>query len=73
MKKGLVDSVKDVTNKTFKTIAELTDWKRVGKVVLVFIPIILFTAFYWVMKYLWKGTEYINQKGDKFLEQFLND
>lgn len=73
MKKGLVDYVKDVTNKTFKTIAELTDWKRVGKVVLVFIPIILFTAFYWVMKYLWKGTEYINQKGDKFLEQFLND
>lgn len=71
MKKGLVDYASDVTNKTFKTIAEFTDWKRVGKVVLVFIPVILFTAWYWVMKNLWKATEYINEKGEDFLDGFL--
>lgn len=71
MKKGLVDYASDVTNKTFKTIAQLTDWKRVGKIVLVFIPVILFTAWYWVMKNLWKATEYINEKGDDFLDGFL--
>lgn len=66
MRKPLVEYFNDSWN----TVANLTDWKYVGKVTLTIVPILLFTAWYWVIKGLWVGTEYINRKGDAFLEEF---
>jgi len=66
MRKPLVEYFNDGWN----SVANFTDWKYVGKVTLTIVPILLFTAWYWVIKGLWLGTEYINNKGDKLLEEF---
>lgn len=66
MRKPLVEYFNDGWN----SVANLTDWKYVSKVTLTIVPILLFTAWYWVIKGLWLGTEYINRKGDAFLEEF---
>lgn len=52
-------------------IVNFTEWKYIGKVALVIVPVLFFTAWYWVVKGIWLGTEFINKKGDKFLETFL--
>tara|TARA_A200000159_G_scaffold144168_1_gene148950 strand:+ start:1279 stop:1482 length:204 start_codon:yes stop_codon:yes gene_type:complete len=58
-------------NDGLDAVASAADWKYVGKVVLVFIPVILFTAWYWTVKVIWLGTDYINKKGDDFLVEFM--
>ena len=73
MKKGLVDYCKDGWVSLSNFVVNLTDWKRVGKVSLAIVPIILFTIWYWVIKWVWNATKYVNKKGDKFFEDFLND
>jgi len=71
MKKGLIDTVGEGFKHSYDVVSNLTDWKYVGKITLAFIPIVVFTAWYWVIKGLWLGTDDINKKGDKFLEGFL--
>lgn len=67
MKKPLVEYFYDGWN----SVVKAADWVYVGKVVLVFIPVVVFTIWYWAIKGLWIGTEYVNKKGDKFLEGFI--
>tara|TARA_B100001057_G_scaffold271412_1_gene271664 strand:- start:44399 stop:44608 length:210 start_codon:yes stop_codon:yes gene_type:complete len=60
-------------NDSIDSISNLTDWKYVGKVVLVFLPVIFFTVWYYTLKGIWLSTEYINKQGDKFLKWFIQD
>lgn len=66
MKKPLVE----YWHSAIDAIVSFAEWKYIGKVCITILPILAFTAWYWVIKGLWVGTEYINRKGDAFLEEF---
>jgi hypothetical protein len=65
--KPLIEYLHDMAD----AVATAADWKYVGKFILVFIPVILFTAWYYIVKTIWRGTEFINKKGDDFLAEFM--
>lgn len=48
------------------------DWKRWGKVALVALPVIIWVAWYEIIKLLHAGSEWFNDFGDEWLENFLN-
>ena len=48
-------------------------YKYWGKVALVIVPVVLWTAWYYAIKYIAKGTEFIQNYGDEWLEEFMRD
>lgn len=56
-----------------KEYALYFNWKRLGKVLLVLIPVLIFSAWFFVEKYLHIVTKKLYEVGDEWLEGFLND
>lgn len=54
-------------------IAGAANWKYVGKVALVIVPAIIWTAYWTVLQPLYKASNWINETGGKLLEEFMND
>lgn len=54
-----------------KKFFEGWDWKRVGKIALVIIPVLVWEIWYFSIRNLHNGSAWINDKGDKILQDFL--
>jgi len=48
------------------------DWKRWGKVALVALPVVIWVAWYEIIKLIHAGNEWINDFGNECLEESLN-
>ena len=55
-----------------KSFIDKIDWKRVGKIALVIIPVLLWEVWYNAIKYINIVNEKINVVGDKFLSDFMD-
>jgi len=49
------------------------NWKRIGKIALVIIPVLLWELWYNTIKLLASANEKINVYGDGFLSNFMNN
>lgn len=47
------------------------NWRRVGKIALVAIPVLVWDVVYFVVTKLYEGCTYIDAKGEKFLDNFM--
>lgn len=48
------------------------NWKRVGKVALVIVPVLVWEVWYNSIKYIALVNEKVNTAGDKFLSKFMS-
>ena len=55
-----------------KNFLQEVDWKRMGKIALVIVPVLLWEVWYNAIKYTNILNEKINTVGDKFLSNFMN-
>ena len=55
-----------------KNFFEVMDWKRIGKIALVIVPVLIWEVWYNVIKLIAGANEKINAAGDKFLSNFMN-
>ncbi len=54
-------------------IVDLCDWKYVGKVVLVFVPVVLWTIFYATLEFVWNFSKWFNDFGGNILDRFMKN
>lgn len=55
-----------------KKFLEEINWKRIGKIALVIIPVLVWEVWYNTIKYTSILNEKINKAGDEFLSNFMN-
>lgn len=55
-----------------KEFFEGWDWLRIGKVALVIVPVVLWEIWYFCIMWIHRGTEWINDRGDDVLNNFLD-
>lgn len=48
------------------------NWKRLGKVALVIVPVLVWEVWYNAIKYIALANEKVNTAGDKFLSKFMS-
>lgn len=54
-------------------IVDLCDWKYVGKVALVFVPVVLWTAFFCALEFIYHFSKWFNDFGGDKLERFIKN
>ena len=47
------------------------DWRRIGKIVLVAIPVLIWDVAYFLITKLYEFSTVIDKKGEKFLDSFM--
>lgn len=47
------------------------NWRRIGKIALLAIPVLLWDATYFLITKIYEGCTYIDKKGEKFLDGFM--
>ena len=47
------------------------DWRRIGKIVLVAIPVLVWDVSYFLITKLYEVCTFIDKKGEKFLDGFM--
>ena len=55
-----------------KRFFEGWDWVRIGKVSIVIVPVVLWVIWYFCVTWIHRGTEWINDRGDDVLTNFLD-
>lgn len=54
-----------------KKYFENIDWKRWGKIALVILPVLIWDVFYFLVKLLYKMSNFIDKKGEVFFKKFM--
>ena len=49
------------------------DWKYVGKVTLVIVPVVVWTVYWAALEFIYNLSKWINVKGGDLLERFMKD
>ena len=52
---------------------DLIDWKYVGKVTLVIVPVVVWTVYWAALGFVYNLSKWINVKGGDLLERFMKD
>jgi len=47
------------------------NWRRIGKIALVAFPVLLWDVTYFLITKIYEGCTYIDRKGEKFLDGFM--
>lgn len=55
-----------------KQFLERMDWKHIGKVALVIVPVLIWEVWYNGIKFIHEINEKINKAGDGVLSKFMN-
>jgi small neutral amino acid transporter SnatA (MarC family) len=49
------------------------DWKYVGKVTLVIVPVVVWTVYWAALEFVYNLSKWINVRGGDLLERFMKD
>jgi|TARA_B110000977_G_scaffold45290_1_gene61585 hypothetical protein len=63
----------ETANDVVVSAVKKVDWKRTGKISIIIIPALLWTPFYIILGYVYKGSTWVNEAGGNLIEEFLND
>jgi len=57
----------------FEILSDRKVLKKWGKIALVILPVLFWTAWYYSIKYISKFNEFVQNYGDEWLEDFMRD
>ena len=70
-KVALTIALGTLKEKPMRKYLDNIDWRRIGKIVLVAIPVLIWDVTYFFITKLYEFSTVIDKKGEKFLDSFM--
>ena len=63
----------DLAKESLVRNTDWIDWKYVGKVTLVIVPVVVWTVYWAALEFVYNLSKWINVRGGDLLERFMKD